>query len=528
MKGKTNNFKVCFLNLFVNALWFVTIFWPCSLFGQQFINGNLNPRSDLLGNWGAECSFFYPNQEYIDLVRLNDPTSSCFASNDRATPHVYLKGRVVGFDTLNLVNRGEVALNYPVFNSKRDFNNLYLTTGLNIDTMQHFGWSLELNRQIEADETYILSVLINQDDYVGRFSTVNEFPYDPLNFFKGYAEQWYIRIGLSENPNSEGDSIGKIEMSDYWSTDTTFFEYRPQFSNWEERMSLFYRHHRFRSKFNSGQFTGNYLTFSVIATGTKGSFITSNRDEFTCLQFFEYNDVTLKMDNFMLECPPEIMLNIDSCFENGLKISTQSPSRTHYLWSNGDTSKSIIVENPGTFWVQTESAGCYGYDTIVIDDIKRSVFEVTDYEVCEDSVLVIQGAQNESKWYVNNEIVNVGSSFNFLGVQSTQMLVFSPRSCKGWDTLNIRVLPCEMGSIYFPNAFSPNNDGINDIYQIIGSKSATFAIYNLWGEKLYEGDHWDGRFKGQLSPTGSYISMVTFLNGFGFKSSHYQLIQLIR
>lgn len=68
----------------------------------------------------------------------------------------------------------------------------------------------------------------------------------------------------------------------------------------------------------------------------------------------------------------------------------------------------------------------------------------------------------------------------------------------------------------FPNAFSPNGDGINDIYRakpgyqsIIEFKA---IIINRWGQKLYEWNDpaggWDGTFKGKDMKTGTYYCVV--------------------
>ena len=83
---------------------------------------------------------------------------------------------------------------------------------------------------------------------------------------------------------------------------------------------------------------------------------------------------------------------------------------------------------------------------------------------------------------------------------------------------------------YIPNAFSPNNDGINDQFQIfLGSQSSAaqinqFLIFNRWGSLVYERENidltndnawWDGRFNGQALRKGIYVYYIemTFDNG---------------
>lgn len=66
-------------------------------------------------------------------------------------------------------------------------------------------------------------------------------------------------------------------------------------------------------------------------------------------------------------------------------------------------------------------------------------------------------------------------------------------------------------SLYIPNAFTPNGDGLNDSFGIAGEGIAEFnmSIFNKWGEMIYETDHlddqWDGTFGGETVQDGSYV-----------------------
>ncbi|WP_231427482.1 putative Ig domain-containing protein [Pedobacter sp. Leaf250] len=68
--------------------------------------------------------------------------------------------------------------------------------------------------------------------------------------------------------------------------------------------------------------------------------------------------------------------------------------------------------------------------------------------------------------------------------------------------------------IYIPNAFTPNNDGKNDVFLIYGNTivSAKMSIYTQWGQLIYQSDNvangWDGTFRGVNQPIGVYVYMV--------------------
>ena len=87
-----------------------------------------------------------------------------------------------------------------------------------------------------------------------------------------------------------------------------------------------------------------------------------------------------------------------------------------------------------------------------------------------------------------------------------------------------------------PNAFSPNGDGINDIYQaktnyqsIVEFKA---TIFNRWGQKLYEWDDpaggWDGTYKGKYVAQGVYFVVVKARGADGRKYNIRRDVNLLR
>ena len=75
-------------------------------------------------------------------------------------------------------------------------------------------------------------------------------------------------------------------------------------------------------------------------------------------------------------------------------------------------------------------------------------------------------------------------------------------------------------SYFLPNAFTPNNDGINDIYigtgSTIGMRDFSMKIFNRWGEQIYYSEDpragWNGRKnnKGNLEANGVYVCVVKY------------------
>ena len=73
-------------------------------------------------------------------------------------------------------------------------------------------------------------------------------------------------------------------------------------------------------------------------------------------------------------------------------------------------------------------------------------------------------------------------------------------------------------ALYSPNAFSPDGDGINDLFKVSGQGMSDFQIeiYNRWGQMVYKSidlsNGWDGTFKGKNMPTGTYVYKIKTSN----------------
>jgi gliding motility-associated-like protein len=106
------------------------------------------------------------------------------------------------------------------------------------------------------------------------------------------------------------------------------------------------------------------------------------------------------------------------------------------------------------------------------------------------------------------------------------------------DTLEVSVWVIEDGcfdtDVFIPNTFTPNGDGYNDKMFARGHKLSKvyFAIYNRWGEKVFEtndiNEGWDGNFKGRPADVGvfGYYVRITCVNGEEtFKKGNITLIR---
>ena len=89
-------------------------------------------------------------------------------------------------------------------------------------------------------------------------------------------------------------------------------------------------------------------------------------------------------------------------------------------------------------------------------------------------------------------------------------------------------------TIYVPNTFTPNGDGLNDSFGVIGEaiKDFSMVIYNRWGQKVFETENannkWDGTFNGNISPQDSYTYILSAQGPTGKKETRKGAFNLIQ
>jgi gliding motility-associated-like protein len=94
--------------------------------------------------------------------------------------------------------------------------------------------------------------------------------------------------------------------------------------------------------------------------------------------------------------------------------------------------------------------------------------------------------------------------------------------CVSSDEITIQAL-CNNANIFIPNTFSPNADGMNDVFYPRGKgifSIKSMRIFNRWGQVVFEKSHfeandatsgWDGSFKGSKLDADVYVYIVEVL-----------------
>jgi gliding motility-associated-like protein len=147
------------------------------------------------------------------------------------------------------------------------------------------------------------------------------------------------------------------------------------------------------------------------------------------------------------------------------------------------------------------------------------------------------------EWNISNvaaglNLVRYEESFDFDFTQAGQnVITLSVRQ----DNMIVQsasiIITISASHLEMPNAFSPNGDGINDIYRAKKDKYKSIIefhayIFNRWGQKLYEWSDitqgWDGTHHGRPVKDGTYFVLVKARGADGIEYNIRRDVNLIR
>jgi len=307
------------------------------------------------------------------------------------------------------------------------------------------------------------------------------------------------------------------------------------------------------------------------------------------------------------------------CNGNSIKIGSPVVSGASYQWSTASTTDSIIVTQPGTYWVMLSSNGCTVRDSFVVSFTTKSPITWQPKEISKcigDSVLFSASGGTSYNWQPAASFANpnASSTKGIISTSGNYSVTISEQVCFSDTTINILVtafsrpqveivksndVNCsndssilkasgastydwtpssqvvrymgdqvtvkpQLGTVFYvmgtdmngcrnvdsilvnfinegdqklfvPDAFTPNGDGLNDVFRPIFSgpaKNYEFSIYNRWGELVFRtttpGLGWNGYFRNKIQPGDVFVYYIQAeggCNGKFFKKGTFVLIR---
>jgi gliding motility-associated-like protein len=117
---------------------------------------------------------------------------------------------------------------------------------------------------------------------------------------------------------------------------------------------------------------------------------------------------------------------------------------------------------------------------------------------------------------------NPSFTFRDTGLFDIKQIVIHESGCS--DTASTLIYIRPIVSLFMPNAFTPNQDGLNDIFipkgRFVGLTNYSFAVWNRWGDRIFYTEDinsgWNGRRDntGQNAPPGVYVYTIEYIDTF--------------
>ncbi len=231
-----------------------------------------------------------------------------------------------------------------------------------------------------------------------------------------------------------------------------------------------------------------------------------------------------------------------SCFGEGdgsISIEITNGSEPFLYSIDGEmyTTNSLLSNlDGGTYNIHVQDAnGCIQADSVTVDspsELLINLIENTNINFGDSIVLetAVSGASGVTYTWSSQDSLSCmdcpSPTVSPIFQTVYNVNVVTDEGCSASASVTIFVDKTQ--PVFIPNAFSPNNDGVNDFFVIHGDNAVTnvkmLRIYDRWGEAVFESKNttpnstentWDGKFRGNNMQSGVYIyyAEIEFIDG---------------
>lgn len=225
-------------------------------------------------------------------------------------------------------------------------------------------------------------------------------------------------------------------------------------------------------------------------------------------------------------------------FFNNLSTPIDSTYGIYWEFGDGGTSTDISpfhnYTEVGTYTIfleVTSPLGCTTdevfVDRITVKPSPTAAFEYLPEELSNfnSTVEIMDQSEEAIDWFYTFGDGGISYDqepiyeYQDTGIYTIMQIVTHPSGCT--DTLSRQVDVSPVLTLHMPNAFTPNNDGLNDDFRgkgyLPGIRDYTLSVWNRWGEKVFEnndpGKGWNGDYNntGQQAMGGVYVYTVQYV-----------------
>ncbi len=208
---------------------------------------------------------------------------------------------------------------------------------------------------------------------------------------------------------------------------------------------------------------------------------------------------------------PAVYLGQDTILCAGNSITLNAGNLGYaYLWKDGSVNSTYEASQPDQYWVKVTNNGCHVYDTIEIEYLSMPSPSLgADKTICPGEIIMLNPGSSGTNYSWQDGSSDPTFSATSIGMHYVDV---TNRCGSARDSIILTKGICEL---YIPSAFTPNNDGLNDVFKPLGKPNVNrfnLSIYNRWGEVIFRttefGKGWDGRYNGTPCATGIFVWVI--------------------
>ncbi|MDP5158826.1 MAG: T9SS type B sorting domain-containing protein [Flaviramulus sp.] len=264
-----------------------------------------------------------------------------------------------------------------------------------------------------------------------------------------------------------------------------------------------------------------------------------NPSNLVCTASTTIDFIVNTLPEFSIETP-QIVCSSDPNFTVVLDPLEDNPSEIYtYDWTNEtgtslSNNSTLTVSTPGTYFItltKTDGTGCSRTRDVFVNASELATItqdDITIVDISDNNTITINEANlglGDYEFALDDEFASYKDEPFFDRVKGGVHTLFV-RDKNGCGTTSI-----DISVIDFPNFFTPNGDGFNDSWQILGINAqfqpqSDIYIFDRYGKLLKQinplSSGWDGTFKGNLMQSDDYWFKVLLQDGREFKG-HFTL-----
>lgn len=229
----------------------------------------------------------------------------------------------------------------------------------------------------------------------------------------------------------------------------------------------------------------------------------------------------------------------------GETVQLNASGAVYYRWSPPDGLNDDVISNPlaspdvtTTYFVDSYIGSCYDEDTVTVTVLpKPDVYAGEDSTINQgESVVLNASATGSFSWQPPDALsdpTSINPAASPLNTVTYTLTVTGANGCKESDSVTITVTHYHLFLV--PNAFTPNHDGLNDVFQFFTKGIAqvtSVKIFDRWGETVYTSDGneagWDGTYKGIDCEIETYVYVISGITYDGDVLQQHGTLTLLR